>query len=190
MRYGISKCFQFLINGLKVRSPFSKFFVECTNLQLPPLAIGDVIVGFQNRSRPPVLVSPQGPSARHYHLGSVSPGLFELTVPTVGTQQLRANLLNRRWKSSPQKLVSTLPGRFLRRPAIQLLCSSIPISDDVTHITDENGVVGKIQQAGLLSSLSHFDFELVASLTKVSLDAASNGAEPGDQRCEHGENEE
>jgi len=44
--------------------------------------------------------------------------------------------------------------------------------------------VGEIQQAGLLSSFGHFDFEVVARLTKLSLNAASNGAEPGDQRCE------
>ncbi len=80
--------------------------------------------------------------------------------------------------------MSALADRFLRRPAVQLLSSPIPVSDDVAHITDENRVVGEIQQAGLLSSFRYFDFEVVAGLTKLSLDAASNGAEPGDQRCE------
>jgi hypothetical protein len=38
----------------------------------------------------------------------------------------------------------------------------------------------EIQQAGLL----RFDFELVTSVNQVCLDAASNGAKPGDQPSE------
>src|SRR5260370_17294804 len=76
-------------------------------------------------------------------------------------------------------LVRPPADRFLRRPAIQLLRSSVPVSDDVAHIAHENGVVREIQQAGLLGSLRHFDFELVAGLQKILLDAAPNGGEPG-----------
>jgi hypothetical protein len=65
-----------------------------------------------------------------------------------------------------------------------LLSSPIPVSDDIVHITHENGVVGEIQQAGLPSPFRHFDFEAVESLAKLSLDAATNGAEAGDQRRE------
>ena len=50
--------------------------------------------------------------------------------------------------------------------------------------------MSEIQQAGLLGSFRHLDLEVVASLTKLSLDAASNGAEPGDQRCERRKNDE
>src|SRR5882762_3752354 len=108
MRYGISKCFQFLVNRLKLSGSFSKFFVESANLQFPPLAIGDVIVCFQDRSGTFLLVSTQRPPARHNYFRSVSFGLLELAVPTVGTQQLRANLLDWRRESCPQKLVSAL----------------------------------------------------------------------------------
>src|ERR1700738_1308691 len=159
MRYGISECLQFLINDLKLSGPFSKFFVERTNFLLPPFALGDVIVRFQDRSGPPLLVSPQRPSAGYYHLGSVSPGLLEFAVPPPGAQQLRTNLLNRHRKDRLQKLVSALADRFLRRPAVQLLSSPIRVSDDVAHITNENRVVCEIQQAGLLGSFRHFDFE-------------------------------
>src|SRR6202011_4855496 len=141
MRYGISKCFQFLINSLELSGSLSKFFVEWSKLLLPPPALCDVVVRFQDRSGPLVLISPQRPPARHYYPGSVSSGLLELAVPTPGTQQLRANLLDRRWKSRLQKLVSPPPERFLRCPAIQLLRSPIPVRDDVAHIADENGVV-------------------------------------------------
>src|ERR1700730_17415027 len=184
MRDGISECLQFLISGLKLSGSFPKFFVKDANFLLPPLALGDVVVCFQDRNGLPLLVSPQRPSAGYYHPGSVSPGLLEFAIPTSGAQQLRVNLVNRRREDRLQKLVSALADRFLRRPAVQLLSSSIPVSNDVTHITDVNGVVGEIQQAGLLSSFCHFDFEVVAGLTKLSLDAASKGAEPGDQRCE------
>src|SRR5260221_8910788 len=184
MRYGISRSLQLLINGLKLSGSFPKFFVKDANFLLSPLALGDVIVRFQDRSGPSQLVSPQRASAGYYDLGSVSLGLLEFAVPASGAQHLCANLLNRRRKDRPQKLVSALADRFLRRPAVQLLSSAIPVSDDVAHIADENRVVGKIQQVGLLCSFRYFDFEVVAGLTKLSLDAASKGAEPGDQRCE------
>src|SRR5260370_28410555 len=48
----------------------------------PALALGDVVVRFQDRSGPPLLVSPQRPSAGYYHLGSVTPGLREFAVPS------------------------------------------------------------------------------------------------------------
>src|SRR5271166_739743 len=96
MRYGISKCFQFLINDLKLSGPFSKFFVKRANFLLAPFALGDVIVRFQDRSGPPLLVSPQRPSAAYYHLAPISLGLLEFAIPTLGAQQFRANFFNRR----------------------------------------------------------------------------------------------
>src|SRR5208282_5101457 len=126
-------------------------------------------------------------SAGYYQLGPVSPGLLEFAVPTPRAQKLRPNLLNRRREDRLQELVSRLADRFLRRPAVHLLSAPIPISNDVAHVSDENRVVCEIQQAGLLGSFRHFDFEVFPSLTKLSLDAASNGAEPGEQRCERGE---
>jgi len=86
--------------------------------------------------------------------------------------------------------VSALADRFLGRPAVELLSTPIPVCDDVAHVANENGVMCEIQQAGLLRSFHHFDFEVVASLTKLSLDAAPDGAEPGNQRCECGEGNE
>src|SRR5258708_7296117 len=91
MRDRISKCLQFLSTGLKRSAPFFQLFVEGANLRLPPPALGDVIVGFEDRCRPPQFISPQRPSARYRYLGSISPGLLDLSVPTPGTQQLRAN---------------------------------------------------------------------------------------------------
>src|SRR5580693_1173638 len=188
MRDGISECLQFLVGGFKFGGSFPKCFVEVANFPLSSLPLGNVIVRLQDRNGPPLLVSPQRPSAGYCHLGSVGPGLLEFAVPTPGAQQLRVNLLDRRRKYGAQKLVSALADRVLRRPSVQLLSSPIPVSDDVAHITDENGVVREIQQTSLLSSFRYFDLEVVASLAKLSLHAATNGAEPGDQQCERGKN--
>ena len=56
------------------------------------LRFGDIVVGFQDRKRPLSLVAQQRPSARHYDLGSISLGVYELAFPPAGTQQLRVNL--------------------------------------------------------------------------------------------------
>ena len=58
-------------------------------------AVRDIVVGFQDRKRPLSLVAQQRPSARHYHLGSISLGVHELAFPPAGTQQLRVNLIKR-----------------------------------------------------------------------------------------------
>ena len=36
--------------------------------------------------------------------------------------------------------------RLVPAPAIELLGTAIPVSDDVIHVADENRVVGKIEQ--------------------------------------------
>ena len=156
----------------QVEASLSKLFDKGENFLLPPLALSDVIVRCQDRSRPSLLVSSQGPSGRYDQPGSVSPGFLKFAVPTPGAQQLRMNLLNRHRKDRLQKLVSVLTDRFIRRPAEQLLRAQIPVSDDIVHITDENAVVSKIQQTGLLGSLGHFDFELVASDGQLPFDYA------------------
>jgi hypothetical protein len=46
----------------------------------------------------------------------------------------------------------------------------------------------EIEQTCLLRSLNDFNLKLVAGLTKLSLDAASNGAEPHSKRREGYEN--
>src|ERR1700677_1231497 len=79
--------------------------------------------------------------------------------------------------------------RLLRRPAVQLLCPAVPVSDDVTHVTDEDGVVGEIEQAGLLGPLRYFLLEFVAGLQKLPFDAAPYGAEPGQQGGKQDEND-
>src|ERR1700733_2563426 len=134
MRNGISKCFQFLVSGLELGCSFSKLFVEGANFLLPPLALSDVIIRFEDGRGPPLLVSAQRPSTRDYHLGSVRFGLLQLAVPTPGAQQFGVNLLDWRRKDCPQKFVSALANRFLYRPTVQLLGSQIPVNDDVAHI--------------------------------------------------------
>src|SRR5262249_7444845 len=151
----------FLVTSLKLSAALSKLLVKAQNFPLPPLALGDVIVRCEDCRRPSLLVSSQGPAGRYDQPSSVSPALLEFAVPAPGAQQLSVNLLNRRRIDRLQKLVSALTDRFLRRPAIQFLSSLIPVSDEVAHIADENGIVCEIQQAGLLSSFRHFDFEVV-----------------------------
>src|ERR1039458_651435 len=83
MRYGICKCLQFLITGLQFSGSFSQLSVERTNLLFPPVALGDVIVRFQDRSGPLLLVSPQRPSARHDHRGTAGFGVLRRPAPSL-----------------------------------------------------------------------------------------------------------
>src|SRR6478736_7532784 len=83
-------------------------------------AVRDIVVGFQDRKRPLSLVAQQRPSARHYHLGSISLGVHELAFPAAGAQQLLFYLIKRRRKDRLQQLVSSnsLSDYFLRRPPV------------------------------------------------------------------------
>jgi len=46
---------------------------------------------------------------------------------------------------------------------------------------DEDGVMGEVEQAGLLSALGHFDLEMIGCLAQVPLNAAPNSVEPSNQ---------
>jgi hypothetical protein len=71
-----------------------------------------------------------------------------------------------------------LSDRVFCQPPVQLLSPSIPVGDDVTHVTDENSVMREIEQAGLLGSFHHFHLKFVAGLQKLLLDALPDCAEP------------
>jgi hypothetical protein len=55
---------------------------------------------------------------------------------------------------------------------------TIPIRDDVIHVTDENSVVSEIKQAGLLGPFGDLLLQFVTGLQELSLGAASNRTEP------------
>jgi hypothetical protein len=89
-----------------------------------------------------------------------------------------------------QELVSTLTDRCVCLPPVQFLGAPIPVGDDVAHITDENGVVREIEEAGLLGALRHLALELVAGLPQLVLDPAASGAEGGDHEREQEKDDE
>src|ERR1700724_2950316 len=92
MRDRIGKRFEFLVDRLKFRGTLCKLLIETLNFLLPALAFRDVIVRFQNGDGSLLLVAPQGPSARHHHLGSVRFGLLKLALPAVGPPRPRSGV--------------------------------------------------------------------------------------------------
>src|ERR1700686_3821286 len=109
MLYGISKCLQFFVAGLKVGRSLSKLVVQLANFLFPSLAVADVVIRFHDRSWLPLFVSVQGPSACYHHSRSVGFRLLEFAFPAVGAQQLRLNFINRYRKRSLQELMRMLP---------------------------------------------------------------------------------
>ncbi len=69
--------------------------------QLRALALGDIVVGLEDRSRPPLLVPLQGPAARHFDRRSVSRLRDQLPFPTVRTEQLGIDLFKRSGSPAP-----------------------------------------------------------------------------------------
>jgi hypothetical protein len=140
------------------------------NFFLPSLPLRDVIARFQDGHRSRLLISAQRVSSGHHHCGALGCRPLELALPAPGPKQLGVNVLEWRWKHCLQELVGMLSERVFGRPPVQLLRAKVPVRDDEIHITDENRVMCKIEQADLLRSLRK----------KLSLDAASNRAEPAD----------
>ncbi|MEG9436516.1 hypothetical protein JAO29_10125 [Edaphobacter sp. HDX4] len=64
---------------------------------------------------------------------------------------------------------------FALFPTVEFFSASVPVRNDEVRVADEDRVVRQVEQAG---SLLYFNLELVASLEKISLDAASDRAEP------------
>src|SRR5882757_4087565 len=125
----------------------------------PPMALGDVVVGFQNRNCLPVLVAAQRPAAGHHHNASIRLDVFELAIPAPGAQQLSTDVLEGcREDRLEQTVSSNLADHFPRPPTVEFLGSAVPECYDVAHVTHANGIMRKIEQAGLLSSFSYFLF--------------------------------
>src|SRR5208337_4459170 len=141
MRYGIGKGFQLLVAGFERGGTFCKLPVERLHLLLPALSCGDVVAGFEDRDRAALLITPQGPPARHDHLDAVRLGVREFTLPSIRLQQLLPNFLERLWENGAQELPGSLANRFLLRPSVELFRASIPVGDDRIHIPDEDRVV-------------------------------------------------
>ena len=76
---------------------------------LDPLAVGDVIVGFQNGNRPSRWAALQCPPARHHDLRPVTPHMNEFSFPASGGQQLRVDRFERRGEVGVQKSISNWP---------------------------------------------------------------------------------
>jgi len=80
-----------------------------------------------------------------------------------------------------EELLRICAESVFRGPSVQFLSATIPIGDEAGGIPDEDGVMGEVEQAGLLSALGHFDLEMIACLAQVPLNAAPNSAEPSNQ---------
>jgi len=59
------------------------------------LPFRNIVVGFEDRNRPTVFITPQRPPARHYHLDSICLGMHELAFPAPGSEQLLIDLIKR-----------------------------------------------------------------------------------------------
>ena len=79
------------------------------------------------------------------------------------------------------EMVRHLADGLLHVPSVPFLGAAIPVRDDIAHITDENGVMREIEQAGLLGSLRR-GIEFVEGLAQLLLDASSPGAGVGASR--------
>jgi hypothetical protein len=106
--------------------------------RLCPLAFSDIVVGFHDRKRLLPLISLQGPTARHFHLGSIRLGVHKLAFPAAGAQQLRVDLINRRRENRLQEVVGDLAERLFLFPSIQFLGATIPVSDYIVHVAHKD----------------------------------------------------
>jgi len=131
--------------SLRARRFFAQLDVELAIFFFPSLAIGHVVVRFQDGKRPALLVSPQRPSACHHDARSVGLRLLQLASHRL----LRSNsartssigrgkpVCNSSWLCFPSPALPstrTTPG------------SSIPVGDRVTHVADENRVVSQFRR--------------------------------------------
>ena len=149
---------------------------------LLPLEFRDIVVEFQDRLRPLLLVALQRPPAGHHRLSSICLVVHELTLPAAGAQQLRVDFIKRRRENRLQQLVSIhLADHFRCRPPVEFLGAAVPVGDDILHVTHENAVVREIEEVGLLPyfgldspAFRDFVFEfqdrLVAGVAKIALD--------------------
>src|SRR5262245_64131560 len=98
--------------------PISVSFLALAQFRFGSLALSDVVVGLEDRSGEALLVSLQRPAASHHDLRSISLGVYELSFPATGAEQLRIDFVERRGKDRRHQLVTNLGDRFLSCPSV------------------------------------------------------------------------
>src|SRR5436309_894873 len=81
-----------------------------------PSALGDVVVGLQDRQRLPALVPPHRPAARDDDARAIALSVSELPLPAAGAQQLRGDVFKRFGKRRLQQRVRGHPDGVLPLP--------------------------------------------------------------------------
>jgi len=177
------------------------------------LALGDVVVRLEDRRDPIGSAAPQRPAAGHHDRGPVAARVDELAFPAPGPGQLGHDVGQRSREDGPHAGVGHRADRLRFRPAVELLRAAVPVGDDVLPIADEDGVVGQIEQRGLIAEgLFHpgprcdlglqpgvavgevrgprldAELQLVPRVPERVLGPSAAGAEPADQ--EGGERED
>src|SRR5579863_7356357 len=99
MRDGVHECLQFPIGAFELCRPLGEFMIEPLDFPFAAFAIGYIVVGFQDRGGPVLIVTLQGPTAGDDDLRTVALASLELAVPATGPHQLRENLFERGWKN-------------------------------------------------------------------------------------------
>jgi hypothetical protein len=145
------------------------------------LALGDVVVAFQDGHWPPLFVTLEAPTAGHHHFRSIRFGIFKVSFPTPAPLDFRNDIVERYRKNGTQELVRVFSNRLFRCKPVQFLGSAIPVRYDLIHIANEDRITREIEKPGLLGPYRHFPLKLIARLKKVALHAASNVAKPSDQ---------
>ena len=121
VRGGISERFQLLVARFQLAAPPLEVGIELPDPLLPALALGDVVVGREDRDRAILLVATERPAGRDDHLRSIRFRLRELALPAPGADQLRVDPLERHREDRLEQLVRGFPDRLFGRPSEQLL---------------------------------------------------------------------
>src|SRR5215469_8608715 len=77
--------------------------------------------------------------------------------------------------------------RFFRTPSVQLLSTAVPVSDNVVHIANEDGVMRKVEQACLLRPYSYFALKLVARPLQIALNPPPDCRKPRNEQSKYDE---
>ena len=113
-------------------------------------ARSDIVVCFEDIRAVSSRIAVNRPAREHDQTAVVPRGVNDLALPVIITKQFLVDFRQRLGVFRFQQIVDHSAKRFLRRVTVKFCCPSVPVSDPIVCIANDDGVVSQIQQPRLL----------------------------------------
>ena len=133
------------------------------------LALADVPVGFEDGNRLAGGVCAQSPATGDGDFTAVAPLVDKFALPEAFPEHLILYFRKGPWKGGLEEFVRDPASRFPLGPTVGLLGAAIPIDDSGIETSNEDSIVGEVENFGLFAIVGLADAQIELDLAPLAL---------------------